>query len=235
MARQRQRGSKPGARAQDFAPIDASTPEVDTNSLLASASYSGGVLAATLQSPGAHPLPGDGVIWDCGPVRNWWGEAGNIETATPPDVWVHLAGALPSDTWVACILADGPPDTATYAYGAMVRAGGVLAGCALASGTWAVGTGGTDASLRLARTEPGTQNVTTNTRYLGGVGYDADGVPVTGMVITTLTTILQPTAWTRVWLAAGWVAGSGGPTAEVSFHGHVIGAAVGDLIARAGL
>jgi hypothetical protein len=214
----------------------STTPDLDPNSIVSGASISGDYLEIELQSPGAYPLPTQGALWDCGGLVDAYGSAYTADGCDPPLTGVRTDTLLPADTWVGAFIATGSPAVSGVdAFGVILDgSGAITVNLLVSSGSQQSSTGGVvDTSQRVGviRTMP---YGTTSSRYAGAVGYDAAGIPVTVRSFA-LSFIAGTAGWSRVWLGAGWVAGTGSAPATVRVSGRTLGALASRWILDGGL
>lgn len=230
-------GGASGMAVRSFLPSSA-TATLDPNSIVASATIDGDWLEVDLQNPGAYPLPTQGAIWDCGALVDAYGDP-----YTPPgsdSPWIHGvrsdAVLPPADTWVGALFATAAPNVAgVESFGIMLDSTGNLVTYQRNSAGTEQSTASVDnaAELRIAMLRVMTGN-TTLARYGSGLGYDGSGNIVAARGLGLALTV-GGLGFSRAWLAAGWLAGTGGPTATVRLSGRTLGALASRLVSEGGL
>jgi hypothetical protein len=214
----------------------STTPDLDPNSIVSGASISGDYLEIELQSPGAYPLPTQGALWDCGGLVDAYGSAYTADGCDPPLIGARTDTLLPADTWVGALVATGTPAVSgVEAFGIILDATGNITTYQLAtSGSQQSSTSTeSDTDLRIGMLRALPSNTSTS-RYGGGVGYSAAGTPVASRGLA-LSFIIGSSGWSRVWLGAGWVAGTGSAPATVRVSGRTLGALASRWITDGGL
>jgi hypothetical protein len=214
----------------------STTPTLDPNSIVSGASISGDYLEIELQSPGAYPLPTQGALWDCGDLLDVYGSAYTADGCDVPLLAARTDTLLPADTWVGAFVASGNPAVSGVdAFGVILDGSGAISVNLLVSGgsQQSSTSGNVDTAQRVGvlRTLP---YAATSSRYAGAVGYDAAGIPLTIRGLA-LSFIAGTAGWSRVWLGAGWVAGTGSAPATVRVSGRTLGALASRWITDGGL